>query len=189
MPPRPKMVEGYVEPVPEVYGRLLALTRMTLKGLDTLKVLDKPAKARLEALEGVVARLLKLSLAELRNEQLTADDYAFIRSFGDRLRSAVAGVSTEGLQTTLIADVHTDGNSRSVLEEGTGKLRPLYVAYPMPDGGVVIGCGPVFSYYEFKHPMKDRLTDEKWRVLLRGASTRPALPGWVASFGVSGRAR
>jgi len=182
MPLRPKMVEGYVEPVPEFYARLLALTRMTIRGLDMMKVLDRPAKARLVALEGIVARLLKLSLAELRNEKLTADDYAFIRSFGDRLKSAVAGVSTDGLQTTIIADVHTDANSGKVLEEGTGKLRPMYVAYPMPDGGVVIGCGPVFSYYEFKHPMRDRLTDEKWKTMLRPGRA-PALPAWTSSFG------
>jgi len=177
------MVEGYVEPVPEFYARLLALTRMSIQGLDTMKVLDGAAKNRLVALETIIARLLKLSLAELRNEKLTADDYAFIRSFGDRLKSAVAGVSTDGLQTTIIADVHTDGNTRSVLEEGTGKLRPMYVAYPMPDGGVVVGCGPVFSYYEFKHPMRDRLTDEKWKTMLRPGQA-PALPKWTSSFGV-----
>ena len=89
-----------------------------------MKALDRPAKSRLTALEGIIARLLKLSIAELKNERLSPDDYAFIRAFGDRLKGAVAGVSSDGLQTTIIADVHTDGNSRQVLEEGTGKLRP-----------------------------------------------------------------
>jgi hypothetical protein len=184
MPLRPKMVEGYVEPVPEFYARLLALTRMTRNGLGTMKVLDEPATKRLEALDGILARLLKLSLMELRNEKLGDDDYAFIRSFGQQLQAAVAGVSTDGLETTIIADVHTDGNSRQVLEEGTGRLRPLYVAYPMPDGGVVVGCGPAFSYYEFKHPMRDRLTDEAWKQVLRKGKG-PAPPAWTASFAIN----
>jgi len=183
MPMEPKMVEGYVEPVPEFYARLLALTRMSSAGLDDMKVLDAQSKARLAALERVVERLLKLSQAELRNEKLTGDDYAFIRSFGEQIQSAAAGVNSEGLKTTLVADVHTDANSQQVLEEGTGKLRPLYVAYPMPDGGVVIGCGPAFSYYEFKHPMADRLTDEKWRGLIQQGKA-PKLPEWTATFGV-----
>ncbi|MFO7898757.1 MAG: DUF3160 domain-containing protein [Planctomycetota bacterium] len=187
MPARPRMVEGYVEPVPEFYARLLALTRMTRRGLGAMDVLDKPATHRLASLETIIERLLAISRAELANKKLTKDDYAFIRSFGDQLKSAVAGVSTDGLQTTIIADVHTDGNSKQVLEEGTGMLRPLYVAYPMPDGGVVIGCGPAFSYYEFKHPMRHRLTDEAWKQMLRRPDTTPALPAWTDSFGVSAR--
>ncbi|MFW6159018.1 MAG: DUF3160 domain-containing protein, partial [Planctomycetota bacterium] len=185
VPARPRMVEGYVEPVPEFYARLLALTRMTRRGLGAMDVLDEPATNRLAALETIIERLLKISQAELANRKLTKDDYAFIRLFGDRLKRAVAGVSTEGLQTTIIADVHTDANTRQVLEEGTGNLRALYVAYPMPDGGVVIGCGPAFSYYEFKHPMRDRLTDEAWKQMLRRPDTTPGLPSWTDSFGVS----
>jgi hypothetical protein len=97
-------------------------------------------------------------------------------------------VTTEGLQTTIVADVHTETNSGMVLEEGTGRLRPLYVAYPMPDGGVVVGCGPAFSYYEFKHPMGDRLTDEKWKGMVQQDKV-PALPEWTGSFGAAGKAR
>ena len=96
-------------------------------------------------------------------------------------------MNENGLQTTIVADVHTDQNSGKVLEEGTGHLRRMWVAYPMPDGGVVVGAGPVFSYYEFKHPMSDRLTDEKWKKLLRGRAKKPALPKWSKTFGVEKR--
>jgi hypothetical protein len=38
----------------------------------------------------------------------------------------------------------------------------------------------MFSYYEFTHPMNDRLTDEKWRDMLK---TNPKdLPEWLDSF-------
>ncbi|HUS47747.1 MAG TPA: DUF3160 domain-containing protein [Phycisphaerae bacterium] len=182
-PQRPKMVEGYIEPVPEFYARLLALTRMTLKGLDEFKVLDDRSRGRLAALEGIVKRLLDLSVAELSNKKLTDEDYAFIRSFGDQLSSVVAGVNKQGTETTIIADVHTEGNSRQVLEEGTGYLHMMVVVYPMPDGGLVAGVGPVLSHYEFKHPMSNRLTDEAWKQMLRGGKA-PALPEWAQPFTV-----
>jgi len=180
-PMRPKMVEGYVEPAVEFYGRLLALTRMTRKGLDDMKVLDRRAGRRLEALEGVVQRLADISVKELAGEKLTQDDYAFIRSFGDRLKHVVAGVNEEGLETTIVADVHTDANTGLVLEEGTGYLHMMVVVYPMPDGGLVAGVGPALSHYEFKHPMSDRLTDEAWKQMLRGPK-QPDLPPWTRTF-------
>ena len=48
MEPQTKMVEGYVEPVPEFYARLLALARMSREGLTAMKVLSKEAQVRLE---------------------------------------------------------------------------------------------------------------------------------------------
>jgi len=81
-----------------------------------------------------------------------------------------------------VADVHTDPNSRQVLEEGVGYVRLMVVAYELPDGRILLGAGPVFSYYEFKHPMDDRLTDEKWREML--SSEPPLRPEWDAYFAV-----
>ncbi len=181
MPMQPRMVEGYVEPVPEFYARLLALTRMTRTGLDDMNVLDDQSRSRLQALEGILRRLLDISVRELQNETLGQNDYQFIRSFGGRLKAAAAGVQAEGLETTIVADVHTDANSRQVLEEGTGFLRTIAVVYPMPTGDVVIGFGPVFSYYEFKQPMANRLTDEAWKEMLNSGKA-PSLPEWTRSF-------
>lgn len=182
-PMRPKMVEGYVEPVPEFYARLLALTRMTIAGLDDFKVLDKQSRSRLVALEGIVARLLAISQAELANKKLTKEDYAFIRSFGEHLKHVVAGVKKRGLETTIIADVHTDTNSRQVLEEGTGYLNTIIVVYPMPDGGLVAGVGPILTHNEFKQPMSNRLTDEAWKQMLQTGKA-PDLPEWAETFTV-----
>jgi len=180
-PPRPKPVVGYVEPAPEFYARLVALTDMTVEGLGAMEVLDDHAMGRLKSLGGILARLQALSEKELGDEELTEDDYGFIRNFGESLNAVVTGADADGQKTTLIADVHTDQNTRRVLEEGTGYLRLLLVAYKLPQGHVLIGAGPVFSYYEFKHPMNDRLTDEKWRELLQ-SDARPGLPEWTRSF-------
>ena len=179
--PIPKPVVGYVEPVPEFYARLVALTRMSIKGLVEMEVLDDQAIGRLESLEGILSRLREISEKELRNEELTEEDYAFIRSFGETLDNVVTGAEQDAQKTTLVADVHTDQNSRSVLEEATGYLRMMIVAYKLPQGHVLVGVGPSFSYYEFKHPMSDRLTDEKWREIL-GSGKAPLLPEWTRSF-------
>ena len=190
--PPPKKIEGYVEPVPIFYARLLDLTIMTREGLEGL--LDQNELGMIgvgdamEEFEVILSKLIEISKAELNNEELTEDDYWFIKHFG----ASLSGVSSHLLggyggeidpdmfKNTLIADVHTDGNTLQVLEEGVGYIKPMAVAYKMPEGHIVVGVGPVFSYYEFKHPMSDRLTDEKWREMLE--NNPPADPEWTKSF-------
>jgi hypothetical protein len=177
---QPKPVVGYVEPVPEFYNRLLALTRMTNKGLEERNVLDDASKSRLKNLEDILEKLVVISKQELANEELTEEDYQFIRNFGDSLQGVITDVEAKAQKTTIVADVHTDGNSGQVLEEGVGHVDLIVVAYKVPDGRILIGAGPVMTYYEFKQPMSDRLTDEKWRELL--LQNLPEMPEWTASF-------
>jgi len=80
----------------------------------------------------------------------------------------------------MIADVHTDGNTKKVLEEGTGFIKTAIIAYKLPQGHIVLGMGPVFSYYEFKQPMDNRLTDEAWREILE--TNPPDEPEWIENF-------
>ena len=182
-PPEPEVV-GYVEPVPEFYNRLLALTRMTNNGLDEMAVLDDTSKRRLQSLESILERLVQISKDELENKELTQEDYDFIKNFGGQLKGVIADVDDKARKTTIIADVHTDGNSKQVLEEGVGYVDLIVVAYKVPDGRVLIGAGPVMTYYEFKHPMADRLTDEKWRddVL---KNNPPEKTEWNSNFAVN----
>ena len=80
----------------------------------------------------------------------------------------------------LIADVHTDPNSGQVLEEAVGFSFIIYVKASIKGKDQIVQ-GPVFSYYEFKQPMSDRLTDEKWqRMLMEGHE--PSLPKWTSEF-------
>ncbi len=175
-----KPVVGYVEPVPEFYNRLLALTRMTNRGLGEMGVLDGSAKYRLERLEEILKRLVEISSKELENEELTEADYDFIKNFGDNLDGVIANVEDKAKKTTIVADVHTDGNTKQVLEEGVGYVDLIVVAYKLPDGRILLGAGPVMSYYEFKQPMSERLTDEAWREML--AASPPEKPEWVSNF-------
>ena len=182
-PPPPPPVTGYVEPVPEFYCRLLSLTEMTEDGLTDLGVLNATEKGRLQSLEHILNRLINISVDELENRELTEADYEFINDFGRHLDYVVTGVNDAGKETTIVADVHTDCNTGMVLEEGVGYVKLILVAYRVPDGRIILGAGPVFSYYEFKHPMDDRLTDEAWKEMLQ--SNPPDEPEWAKGIMVS----
>ncbi len=182
MPPLEKPVVGYVEPVPEFYNRLLALTTMTTEGLDSMEVLDDTSRYRLQNLEEILERLVEISTQELEDQELSQEDYGFIKDFGEQLNGVIAEVEDRAKKTTIVADVHTDGNTRQVLEEGVGYVDMMVVAYMVPDGRILLGAGPVMTYYEFKQPMSDRLTDEAWRDMLQ--DDPPEKPEWITNFSV-----
>jgi hypothetical protein len=166
----PSIKQGYVEPVPLFYKRLLALTSMTKNGLISLDSINSTEISRLE-----------FSQKELENTELSDNDYDFINDFGERLDYVVIEINDKGKQTTVIADVHTDTNTNMVLEEGVGYVDIILACYYDENNDINIAAGPVFSYYEFKHPMDDRLTDEKWVELLETNQT-PERPLWIDSF-------
>ena len=176
--PSQARVVGYVEPLPEFYSRLLTLTRMTNQGLSMMGCLNNSAQTRLASLESILQDLLDISVKELNNEALSDQDYDFINDFGDHLEEVVLDIPEQGLDHRLVADVHTDISSNQVLEEAVGNLDLLLAAYKVPDGRIIIGAGPVFSYYEFKQPMANRLTDETWRKQIYSTERPP----WIYSF-------
>ena len=183
-PRMPAERPGYVEAVPEFYARLLALCRLTRDRMGAMKCLDEEMVRRLEATDKLLARLLDISKRELENKMLEKEDFDFIRTFGASMRTACMGryagmEARNELKTSLVADVHTDGNTGKVLEEATGDVALLVVVNRLPDGKLYAACGPVFTHYEFKQPMSDRLTDEAWRTMLKDGKGRPdLLPDW-----------
>jgi hypothetical protein len=177
--PPPPPPPGYVEPVSEFYRRLLALTKMTHEGLSDLNALSTEAVIRIENLEGILARLIEIADKELTNQPLSEQDQAYITGFGLTLEGAILGIEGRGIKTTLVADVHTHYYiEQKVVEEGVGYVDLIIVACSNPDGSVFLAAGPVLSYYEFKHPMSDRLTDEAWRDLLVSPD-KPERPLWL----------
>ena len=174
-----KPVEGYVEPVPEFYARMLALTKMAHSGLAEMEVLDEQSDKDFTTLENTLEKLLEISIKELENKELTDEEYEFIRNFAQNISPMLENVDIKSQMSTMVADVYT-GPGGSVLEEGTGKLDLMVVAYKQPDGRIVLGAGPVMSYYEFWQPSGERLTDEEWREMLN--NNPPERPEWVSSF-------
>jgi len=185
----PPPVVGYVEPVPEFYARLLALTKMTNQGFKSLIPQEELEKLMIEAgldrFTEILSKLLDISKKELENKPLNDNEYNFIENFGsisEGLIGTVSGgeVDPEVFKTVLVADVHTDGNTEKVLEEGVGYIKTAVIAYKLPEGHILLGVGPTFSYYEFKQPMENRLTDEEWRKILD--SNPPPESEWIKTF-------
>jgi hypothetical protein len=197
-PPEPVPPRGYVEPVPQFYARLAALTAMTREGLDDRGLLSELDRSGLERLESLAESLQVMAEKELRGEPLTEEEYRLIRFYGGELEQLVMAASDSDVtspfapaymdeepEAAIVADVATDVLPQLVLEEAVGRINEIHVVVPVidEDGGITlqVAKGGVFAYYEFPWPMSDRLTDEKWRQMLN-EGTVPPLPEWTESF-------
>ncbi len=202
--PTPPDDRGYVEPNPELYGRLTALLQMTREGLDAKKLLSDGMRDNLTKMGTLTTALTTISEKELKNTKLTPEEYELIRSYGGQLEHFWMEVNKEAMAkkeldarnflnqnpAALIADVATDPGGE-VLEVGTGNIFSIYVIVPV-DGMLKLTRGGVYSYYEFPWPMDDRLTDEKWRGMMGIAfdgptpalpdDKKPTQPAWTQSF-------
>lgn len=180
---------GYVEPNPVVYGRLAALTRMTIDGLQSRGLLTESTSASLDQLEQLALQLKIISEKELAQKPLSEDEYDLIRSFGGQLEHFwLEALKDQGVDSpsavaenpaALIADVATDPKGQ-VLEEGTGFVSNIYAVVPV-DGSLRIAKGATYSYYEFPWPASDRLTDERWKEMLENQKD-PAVPSWTKIY-------
>lgn len=71
---------------------MLALTTMTKEGLAQLNALSDGEKSRLESLESILERLIRISRDKLEGKELSEADYEFIRNFGQQLDSVGASM-------------------------------------------------------------------------------------------------
>lgn len=199
-PPAPEPVPplNYVEPVPLVYARLAALTAMTRSGLEDRGLLDEKDRDSLAQLEDLAQALQAMAEKELRGEALTDVEQQRIRFYGGELEHLVMAAADtdeeqpgadiymdEDPQAAVIADVATDPLPQEVLEVGVGRIDEIHVVVPIvaPDGTTYlqVAKGGVFAYYEFRWPLGDRLTDEKWRGMLADGAA-PARPEWTSGY-------
>ncbi len=195
MPPDPEPPKGYVEPMPSVYARVVALTEMTREGLDSRGLLHEDDAAALDAMVDIANTLQTIAEKELRNETLTEDEYEFIRAYGKKIELLTFAAADEvayhehinafptgdePLQAAVVADVATNPNSGLVLEEGVGRVFDIYVVVPI-ENRLVLAKGGVFSHYEFTQPLNSRLTDAQWRTMLDSGNT-PSRAPWTDSF-------
>jgi hypothetical protein len=180
---------GYVEPNPELYGRLASLVKMTRDGLQARELLNERDLESLNRMEQLILDLKTISEKELTNTPLTDEEYDLIRSYGGQLEHFwLEALRDEGIDhrsaiydrpAALVADVANDPNGR-VLEEATGNIFEIYAVVPV-DGKLRIALGGVYSYYEFPWPLNDRLTDSRWHKMLNDWQV-PPLPQWTDAF-------
>ncbi len=187
IPPPPPI--GYVEPMPRLYARLASLCAMMKSGLEQRSLLSWTTSSRLYALHDFLRSMQEISIKELSGQSLNETEISIIKNSGDTLDYIASRPADDPLMSdadekmAVIADVHTDVNTMTVLEEAVGNPLIIYVAVYI-EGQVVITRGGTFSYYEFAQPMTDRLTDEAWQDML-DAGEEPPLPSWLGSFVVN----
>lgn len=186
----PEDDRGYVEPNPEVYARLAALTRLTIDGMGSRQLLNETINDSLLKLEELALKLKTISEKELENKSLNEEEYELIRSYGGQLEHFwFEALKDEGVDgpsaawsnpAALVTDVATDTNGQRVLQEATGYINDIYVIVPI-DGKLRIAKGGVYSYYEFPWEQSNRLTDEEWKTMLQQGNI-PKAPGWTKLY-------
>lgn len=184
----PRQPRGYVEPNPWLFARLAALTAQMKLGLAQRDLLDPGLTWRLDEMHELLLLLKLISEKELVGEAITREEFDAIRGISGDLKR-IAQITDDDPDTdkeiAVVADVHTVPLAGQVLEEGVGDAYEIYVVVPEPDDAGLpsaenqqVTIGAVFSYYEFKWPMSDRLTDEAWQAM----DPRPPLPEWTDSY-------
>jgi hypothetical protein len=118
----------YLEPLPEVYARLLALTRMSRTQLTALKVLDDAGRQRLEDLERLLQRVLQLAEKELANEALDKDDARFLHDVPYSLRD-LAGARDVGAVEQLRKELATAESAKDKHRTETVSMQLLQEEY------------------------------------------------------------
>lgn len=193
--PEEKRVQGYVEPYPEVYGRLAYLSHLSRTGLQERELLPERLADAYANFEDMLMFLKRCAEKQLMNQRLSRDEYERIQWFGGEIErltlTVVEGDEDHPLgywheitneadrYMSTIADIHTSFDH--CLQVGVGYANRIYVIVPHPAGGLQLAKGGVMSYHEFQWPVSDRLTDEKWIEMLK-AGRQPPMPAWTASF-------
>ncbi len=190
-----EVVRGYVEPVPELYARIRqCVAQLREKYVSLGFPADRGLVGNFQSFEGLLASLETIANKELAGRELTDQEYELIEHIGSRLTGILMYshyidvherfASEVDNKMAIVADVFTQVNEQRVLEEAVGLPAEIFVIAPV-DGRDKVCRGVAYSYYEFKQPMEDRLTDEKWREMLEKGEPPPMAP-WSLEFTVLG---
>ena len=183
MDPNAPFVQGYVEPNPWLFARLAGLAGYARAGLDRLGVLEPEAASKLEEMERGALLLADIAARELERRPVSAEESQFIAGFAQwlsnllKLETGQIGTFPDPYdRAPVVADVHTDADTSTCLEEGTGYPARMLVVADV-EGRLLLCVGAVFVPHEFWWPIANRLTDETWWQIL--ADDPLDLPGWI----------
>jgi hypothetical protein len=164
----PKRPLAAIEPAVEVYDALLANLTQIAAMVEAASVKDK-----VTAFTEIVQHLRHLAVQQPQNGLLQEQqDIAYVNEVDQRLRGLLSVIDAP-----VVVDIHTEPNSQAVLEESLGYPLAVEVSSELVrqagarEGdqapGPTLPRGARFNWYEFKHPMDQRLTDEAWQTLLK----------------------
>lgn len=177
--------QAYVEPCPQVFARLGQMMSHLREQLDRWQMLDVAVRDKLVEFELMLVELSHIAERELTGQWPTETETTNLETIGawlkrlfdfppDLLRQITSGTDD---RMALVADVHTHLEGGVVLEEAVGDPFLLCVEFER-NGECSRYWGAIFSYYEFKYPLQERLTDEAWQAM----SPKPSFPPWTGVF-------
>lgn len=159
----------YVEPNIDFFDGLLVLIEDGLAKLSGT-IMDNPTRKKFLDFKDIAVNLRNIVLLERGDEPISEDQNQYLTTLPRKLARLVMPVKGGGniieekeMRMALVADVHTNAEDGVVLEVATGIPYRMYVALNDGQGGKRIARGYVYSYYEFPHPMSDRLNDDQWK--------------------------
>ncbi len=196
----PDWPKGYVEPNIEFYSGLGELLTVMQKELKNRQILTKQAEDTLEKYRKLVSFLESVVLKEMDGQGLTVAEYEKIHFIGGWLEDVTIAIMNMDIAHSyklllngkedicLVTDVFTTiTEPRSVLQEAVGYPYSMLIVVKI-DGKYKLMRGGVFSYYEFLWPAADRLTDEKWRKIMKSPEA-PDIPSWLRNLFPTGKAK
>ncbi len=170
----------FVEPYPETYFRLEMLVEMTMNGLKAFHVLSPDLEQSLTSFKSILNLLEKASIKELKGEELSSNEENQLVSSVYSLTEILKVSSEKVRKVTIVVDVHTDLNTKQVLEEALGKLNMVIVVFSNKNHKLYAAIGPIYNYFEFKQPINKRLTDKSWSNLVSKGGIKPL--DWTVNF-------
>lgn len=198
-PPVPP--KSYVEPNLELFEKLSWLLEYTKVNLEKKDMLGEKLETKIDRFKDLVDQLVGLVKKELNNEAFTEEElYTLYYSIGRKMEEislefymdgdgSSAGIwafleNETDRRMPVICDLMTvaenacDIISGKKLSIGTGAPAEIYVVYPNDEGGLNLGRGGIFTYYEFLSD--ERLTDEQWQQKL--LNEKVPYPKWYADM-------
>jgi len=172
---------GYVEPDPQAWARIAAVTRYIRSGLvdgDYGNLIDRKIADKLRDIENVSATMMQIAAYELQGQEPTGEQAVLMASMPQR----IAAYET-------FTDARLKGSGMSIAagkadRTGTGTAPAnghpvaLYVVVPRTDGsgGLMLTRGAIYSYYE-----PDRSNDQ-WIAALTSAEGHIQAAPWTKDF-------
>jgi hypothetical protein len=185
----PVISTSYVEPNPLVFARIAVVAVTLDQGLAArgfyrqgVATGTQAVHSALNSLAILSAQLAEIARKEVAGEPVSYDELywmqeLFGREFWHIRYTVEEWITNPPESVALVADVASNANAMTVLEEAIGLVDYIYVVANGPYG-LHLTRGGVYSYYEFIQPIDQRLTDDEWREMMASGNAPPR-PDWI----------
>lgn len=183
-----EMPKSYVEPRVHLYDRMIWTMKYMKENLKDRELLTDANEKNMNNFIDMVDFLRKVSVTELKNETLDDKDQERLFYIGGEMENIFIKFVDEKVEFFNEIEEQADRNMATVadlmvtvenvvgvepskyLEVGSGMAQEMYVVYQIGDK-VILGTGPVYSYYEFLSD--ERMTDEDFQMKLYDSLYNP----------------